>query len=340
MSCRMKSKPIAAIFIASVLITQVAIADTAEVLPVISGAIKGNDVRMRRGALTVVADTKDRSPLRGKLTAAMIDLLAQLPRERKAELIVALGSRGDTAAFKPVSRYVSSEDLTTRRAAVKAVSKLGDADVVKLLLGAADSPQMSATVTRAIVGMKGDRIDAELVDSLTDDNLTRPAIKACVARGCTEAVPTLLKLAQDQDPDIRKDAWAGLGALATDSHIDAIMDIVLDIKDTSDLDRAKAAIKSIFARSGDRSKCFEAVAARYPHAAAATKVVILELGAAVGDSRALKLQRKALKSSNKRLSHAALRTLGRWPNASAADDLLELARNASAPCRTSKVWSH
>jgi HEAT repeat protein len=308
---------------------QLAIADPTEAVPVISKAIKGGDVRMRRGALTVVADTKDRSPFRGKLTAAMIDVLTQLPRERKAELIVALGSRGDTAALKPVSRYVSSEDVTTRCAAVKAVSKLGDADMVKLLLRAADSPQMSMTVTRAIVGMKGDRIDAVLVDSLGDDNLTRPAIKACVARGCTEAVPTLLKLAQDQDPDIRKEAWAGLGALAADSHIDAMMDIVLDIKDTPDLDRAKAAIKSIFARSNNRSKCFQAVAARYPQAGEAIKAMILDLGAAVGDSRALELQRKALKSSNERLSAAALRALGRWPNASAADDLLELARNAS-----------
>jgi len=303
---------------------QLTIADSTKALPVIAQAIKGNDVKIRKGAMTVVADTKDR-----RLTAAMIELLEQLPRERKAGLIVALGTRGDAAALKPVSRYVSSEDIAIRRGAVKAVSKLGDAGVVKSLLEAADSPEMSATVTQAIVGMKGDRIDAVLVESLSDGNLKKQAIKVCVARGCTEAVPALLKLAQDQGPDIRQDAWNGLGALAADNHIDSVMAIVLSIKDTADLARAEAAIKGIFSRADDRSKCFEAVAARYPQATEATKAVILELGAAIGDSNALKLERSALESPNKQISAAALRALAKWPNESAVADLLELAKNAS-----------
>jgi hypothetical protein len=75
--------------------------------------------------------------------------------------------------------------------------------------------------------------------------------------------------------------------------------------------------------------CFEAVASRYPEAAEATKAVILELGAVIGDSNALKLQRGALKSPNKQLSAAALRALAKWPNESSAADPLELAKNAS-----------
>ena len=303
---------------------QLTIADAERAFPFIAKALKGSDAKMYQCAINVVADTSNR-----KLTVAMTGLLEQLPRERRADLIVALGTRGDAAALKPVSRYVSSEDTAMRRAAVKAVSKLGDGGVVKLLLEAADSPEMSATVTRAVAGMKGDRIDAVLIDSLGDGNLVRPAIKVCVARGCTEAVPTLLKLVQDRNPDVRQDAWAGLGALAGDDHVEAVMDIVLDIKDTGDLSRAQAAVKGIFSHADDRSKCFKAVAARYPQASAATRVAILELGAAIGDSDALKLQKSALKSPDKKLSGAALRVLAKWPNESAAADLLELAGNAT-----------
>lgn len=292
-------------------------------LPVVAGAIKGHNVKVRAGAIAVVADTKDRS-----FTAGMTQLLEQLPRARKAELITALGTRGDTTALKSVSRYISSEDIAIRRAAVKAVSKLGGAGEVKSLLRAADSPEMSDAVTRAIVGMEGNAIDSALIDSLAGGNLRKPAIKACVARGCTAAVPALLKLAQDRSGEVRQDAWAGLGSLAGDADVDAIMAIVLKIKDTADLGRAEAAIKSIFSRAGDRGKCFEAVAARYSQAGDATKAVILELGAAVGNSNALELQRSALKSANKQLSTAALRALAKWPNEIAAGDLLALARNA------------
>jgi len=232
-------------------------------------------------------------------------------------------------ALEPVRRYLDSEEIATRRAAVKAVSKLGDAGVVRSLLAAADSPEMSETVTRAIVGMEDDRVDTILVDSLSINDLKRQAIKACVARGCTKAVPALLKLAQGEDSDIRRDAWAALGSLASDKHIDSIMAIVLDIADAADLARAESAIKGLFSRAADRSKCFEAVAARYSRAAEATKALILELGAAVGDSNALKLVKSALKSPDKQTSAAALRALAKWPNELAASDLLELAGNAS-----------
>ncbi len=302
---------------------QLTITDAEKAFPFIAKALKGDDAKTRQSAINIVADTKDR-----KLTVATTGLLEQLPRGRKAELIVALGTRGDSAALNAVSRYVNSEDPAIRRAAVKAVSKLGDAGVVKLLLEAADSPEMSATVTRAVAGMKGDRVNAVLVESLGRESLRKPAIKVCMARGCTEAVPALLKLTQDRDPDGRRDAWAGVGALAGDDHIETVMDIVLGIKDSADMARAEAAVKGIFSHADDRGKCFKAVAARYPEAAPETKIVILELGASVGDSDALNLQRSALKSPDKKLSGAALRVLAKWPNESAAADLLELAGNA------------
>jgi len=303
---------------------QLTIADPTKASPVIADAIRGSDARIRKGAIAVVADTKD-----SRFTAVMTGLLGQLPAERRNELIVALGTRGDKVALEPVRRYLDSEEIATRRAAVKAVSKLGDAGVVRSLLAAADSPEMSETVTRAIVGMEDDRVDTILVDSLSNNDLKRQAIKACVARGCTKAVPALLKLAQGEDSDIRRDAWAALGSLASDKHIDSIMAIVLDIADAADLARAESAIKGLFSRAAYRSKCFEAVAARYSIAAEATKALILELGAAVGDSNALKLVKSALKSPDKQTSAAALRALAKWPNELAASDLLELAGNAS-----------
>ena len=303
---------------------QLTIADPTKASPVIADAIRAGDARIRKGAIAVVADTKG-----GRFTAVMTGLLGQLPAERRAELIVALGTRGDKVALVPVRRYLDSEEIATRRAAVKAAGKLGDAGVVRSLLAAADSPAMGETVTRAIVGMEDDRVDTILVDSLSNDDLKRQAIKACVARGCKQAVPALLKLAQGEDSDIRRDAWAALGSLAADKHMDSIMSIVLDMSDAADLGHAEAAIKGLFSRAADRSKCFEAAAARYPRAAEATKALILELGAAVGDSNALKLVKSALKSPDKQTSGSALRALAKWPNELAAADLLELAANAS-----------
>ncbi len=298
-------------------------ADAAKASDLIVAAIKGNDLKLRRGALGIVADTKG-----PRMTRTMVNLLKVLPTDRKAELIVALGARADTAAIGSITAYLESKDAVVRNAAIKAAGKLGDAGVVKFLLHAAGSPESEAAVTKAIAGMKGDGIDAVLVESLKFRNLRQAAIRACIARGCTEAVGDLLKLLKDIDADVRKDAWAGLAALADADDMDSIMKAVIEISDAKDLVLAEGAIKEIFSRSQDRGKCFQAIADHYKAATDTLKYVIIDLGAVIGDSTALELVRNALASRNKKLYIRALRALARWPNNSAAEDLLTLAQSA------------
>ena len=298
--------------------------DAAKASSLIAKAIKGNDVRLRRGGLGIIASTRGE-----RLTREMLDLLDELSSDRKAELIVALGARGDKAALKSIMEYISSEETVIRDASVAVVSKLGDASVVKLLLGAADSPEFTASVTKTIAGMKADGINAVLVESLKNRNLRKAAIKACIARGCTEAVPDLLKLVQDKDPEVRKEAWTGLATLADGNYMNSIMEILVKIKEVRDLSYAEEAFKKVFYRAENRSKCFKVVASHYEAATEATKGVILDMGAATGDSNALKLVRDAMESGNRKLYARALRALAKWPNESAAEDLLRQARSAS-----------
>ncbi|MHC4733140.1 MAG: HEAT repeat domain-containing protein [Planctomycetota bacterium] len=298
--------------------------DAAKASSLIAKAIKGNDVRLRRGGLGIIASTRGE-----RLTRDMLDLLDELSSDRKAELIVALGARGDKAALKSIVEYISSEETVIRDASVTVVSKLGDASVVKLLLGTADSPEFTDSVTKTIAGMKADGINAVLVESLKNRNLRKAAIKACIARGCSEAVPDLLKLAQDKDPEVRKEAWTGLATLADGNYMNSIMEILVEIKEAEDLSQAEEAFKKVFYRAENRSKCFKVVASHYEASVEATKGVILDMGAATGDTNALKLVRDAMESGNKKLYARALRALAKWPNESAAEDLLRQARSAS-----------
>ncbi len=303
---------------------ELANADAAKASSLIAKAIKGSDVKLRRGGLGIVAGTKGE-----RLTRDMLELLDELSSDRKAELIVALGARGDKTALKSIMKYISSEDAIIRDASVTAVSKLGDASVVKSLLSTADSPKLRDSVTRVIAAMKDDSINAVLVESLNNRNLRMAAIQASIARGCTEAVPVLLKLVKDKDPEVREQSWTGLAALASEDDMDSLMKTVVEIRKAEDLSIAEGAIRKVFSRAENRSRCFEMVARYYEPATEATKSYILDLAAATGDSNALKLERKALKSANKQLYAKALRALAKWPNETAAPDLLMQAKNAS-----------
>ncbi|MBW8034744.1 MAG: HEAT repeat domain-containing protein [Planctomycetes bacterium] len=299
-------------------------ADATKASDLIVAAIKGNDLKLRRGALGIVADTKG-----PRMTRTMVDLLDVLSTDRKAEMIVALGTRADTKAISSIIAYLKSKDAVIRNAAIRTTGKLGDVRVVKSLLTAADSPEFETAVMKAIAGMKGDGIDAVLIESLKYRNLRQTAIRACIAHGSTKAVGDLLKLLKDRDADVRKDAWAGLGALADADDMDSVMKAVVEIKQAKDLTFAAGAIKGILSRTQDRGKSFQAVAGHYDAATETLKYVILDLGAVTGDSTALELERNALSSRNKELYIRALRALAKWPNKSAAEDLLTQAQSAS-----------
>lgn len=298
-------------------------ADAAKAAPRIAKALKGDDLQLRKGALGIVADTKGEA-----LTRAMVGLLGALSPERKAGLVLALGSRGDKAALDGVTTLIKSGEIVVRDAAIKAVSKLGDAGTVRILLGMVDSPALSAGVAQAIATMTDDNIDRALADALDEAGLRKAAIDASIARGCTAAVPGLLKLVHQDDAATRKEAWAGLAALATTDHVDAVMKAVAQTRNAEDLASAEQTIKQVTSRAEDKGACFKVLANHFDTVTTSTQGVILALASVSGDPNALAMERKALASGNKVLYGQALRALAAWPNASAADDLLKLAKGA------------
>jgi len=299
-------------------------ADASKASPLIAKAVASDDPMLCKGALGIVAGTKGKA-----LTRAMLALLGDLPPARKAGLILALGSRGDTSALASLTELIRSDQPAVRDAAVKAVSKLGDAAAVTALLRLADSPALGASVVEAIARMTGDDIDGALAAALKDGKLRSVAIKASIARGSTAAVGPLLQLVKADDAATRKEAWAGLASLAGGGDMDGIMKAVIEIKDEGELPDATQAIRKVAARAEDKSKCFEVIAGYFDKATDATKGVILALAAVSGDSHALEMERKALASANKDLYGQALRALAAWPNESAAPDLLKLAKSGA-----------
>ncbi len=300
-----------------------ATADPAKAAPRLAEAIRGDDRILRDGALVVVAETRGEV-----LTRAMTDLLKTLPAGRQASLVLALGSRGDRTALEAVLPLLRAEAPAVRRAALKAVARLGDARTVRPLLALARSPEERATVAKVLVQMTAEGIGQAVVDALADPALRRAAIEAAVARGCAAAVPPLLDLARTGDAETQKAAWTAVAALAGAEHIEPLMKALVAAKGAEQRAAAEDALRKVLARVEEKEACFQTLARYFEAAAEPTQTTILALGAVSGDPAALALERKALASGKPRLAQAALRALAAWPNASAADDLLRLAKTA------------
>lgn len=298
-------------------------ANPAKAAPRIAAAIRGADVGLRKGALGIVAETKGEG-----LTVAMVDLLGDLPADRKAALVRALGNRGDKAALAPLTKLVTAADEALRDAAITAVAKLGDAGTVRVLLGMAETGDLRGRVAQAVARMTAEGVDEALGRALDDAGLRQAAMQAAVQRGAIAAVPGLLKLIRSGEAGMRKDAWAAVGALARPEHMDGVMKALLAMTDEAGRAQAADAVRKVMGRAEDPGACFETIAGYYDRVPDATKAVILGLGSVSGDAEALKLERQALGSKNRELYGQAVRALAAWPNASAAQDLLRLAKGA------------
>jgi len=300
-----------------------AVAAPAKAAPRIADAVKGDDPKLAKGALGIVAATKGEP-----LTRAMLDLLGDLPPKRKAGLVLALGTRGDKTALGPLTTLIKSGQKGVRDAAVTAVSKVGDADSIPALLDVADTADLRARVAEAIARMTAEGIDEALAGALGKPGLRKAAIQASIARGATAAVPGLLKLARADEAATREEAWTGLASLATAEHMDGVMKVLLAARNEKERTWAEEAVKKIVPRAEDKAACFKAIARHYGRVPEATKGVLLDLGPVSGGASALGLERKALASGDEALYGRAVRALAAWPNASAAKDLLRLAKGA------------
>jgi len=298
-------------------------ASPAKAAPRIAAAVQGEDPTLCKGALGIVAETKGEG-----LTVAMVALLDRLPADRQAGLVRALGTRGDKAALEPLTKRITSADAAVRDAAITAVAKLGDAGTVGVLLKMAGTDALRARVAEAISRMTADGVDEAVARALDDAGLRTAAIDAAVARGAAAAVPGLLKLVRSDDAALRERAWAGVATLAGADHVGGVMQALIAAKDEKDRARAADAVRKIIARAEDQAACFQTIAGYYGKVDDTAKGVILGLGSASGDAAALKLEREALGSGNRELSGQAVRALAAWPNATAAEDLLRLAKGA------------
>jgi HEAT repeat protein len=292
-------------------------ADEKKAVALMVDFIKGNDVRMSSGVLTLVVGEKSEY-----LTTAMAELLGSLPDEKKVALITVLGARGDKAALASIAGCLTGTDERVRSAAVMALTKVGDGGIVPTLLG------MSGGSTEAIAKMTDSSVNDALIKALDDNKLKAPAIKALAARTCVAALPKLFDLLNDGDAAVRSAAWTGLGALATEEDIARVAKAAFAIKDPAEMSCGVIAARDICARAGDKAKCFDVVAGYYDGTTDAAKAIVIELASVVGSPSALDLVRKAMKSGNKELYGKAVRSLAGWCNESAAADLLELAKSA------------
>jgi len=298
-------------------------------LPVLFQALSDGDAETRGAALYALG------LLPPEVATKAITQKAAATPEVKVGLIRVLLERRDPAVLPTLVAAASDPSESVRIAACEGMGSLGDPQAVPTLLAAmsrAEGRELTAA-TEAIGSIRGEAVDKALIGALKDPKLCLHAVRLLAARKTAAAVPALLAVARDEDPELRIEAVKGLGAFAGEPALAPLVKQLVATVDTRERNAIARALAAIIPRVADPAARTKPILSALRTAPPETRLVLVPLLGACGTPDALEALRKSLVDAHLEVGDAAFRTLAQWPTAEAAPDLLLLAKTSEQLAR-------
>lgn len=265
----------------------------------------------------------------GPIVSALLDVCPNLPENRQALLIAALGDRADDTSRKLVLPYalelIRNGDAALLEAAIRVSGRSGKIDPMAAYDALAALYQSEKdvpfdTVVEAVVALPNDLggKPAELVAGKTSDeilNLTDRQKKALLAqmkvlelRRIVSSSPDLLAIASIDgiDPEIRDHAVAALSEIVTLDEWNLLVQALQQEQDEQKVDWYLRAASTRL----PREDCAKTVVSMYEASDKAGKEKLLSLLKQIGGRTALAAVVKA--ASDPEMADKATEVLGQW----------------------------
>jgi HEAT repeat protein len=290
--------------------------------------LRGRDEGLQEAAIARVFDLVPASGI-----GMVCEALPRLPAASQVKLLAVLGQYPKAAVLPAVKRAAQNNEATVRIAAFGALAMVGDESVVTLLIeSAAGTKGPEQAAARSTIGMlKGDRVDQTLLSQLSgkpEPGVEGELLLAVADRRIFPAKNTVAAALGSTSRKVRVQALKALRTIGTPSDIPAVLDRLIDSSDDSEVTEAETttvALAAKYAAGGGRGRTV--IARLQSETAAGARVRLLGVLALIGDSRGLPVVRIALADANADVRDAAVRAVTSWPNVSARDDVLRLARD-------------
>jgi HEAT repeat protein len=259
-------------------------------------------------------------------TKRFMALLPKLSPEARAELVEALGERGDPLARPAILELAAGDQQAVRIAALRALAGLGtDADVALLAKKTTSEEEAERrAATQSLVRLRGDKVNQAIVSTMKE---AAPEVRAellgvLAARNAKEALPAVLANTADDQLSVRLAALESLRFLADEQQAGELVRILKTAREQSEREQAELALLVVCSRG--RDKCGEPIIAGLEEADASTRIRLLRALARSGGAAALEAIVAHLNDEDEAVRDQAVRMLSIWPEETAVPRLLEI----------------
>ena len=298
-------------------------AEKDKAVPHVLALLKDKDLDLQRAAGKFITEMPGTAT-----TKALAEQIQELSGDAQVVLLTALEARGDKAAAPYVAKAVASRSESVRLTAVKALAVLGDSSNVELLARATtEDNETGKAAMESLSRISAPGVTEELIgitQSRSEAKVRVNVIQTLINRRQTEAIPALLKVAKDNNSNVRQAAYKALGALSGQKELAAMDSILLAAESSAD----RAGIERAMIATVTRLENPDAsvIIARLANVDDVLKPHLLSVLSNIGDQAALQAVRSQLLSGNAEVKKAAIRALADWPDPAPLEDLIKITK--------------
>jgi len=270
-----------------------------------------------------------------EVTEALTAELDDLGPDNQILVLRTLGKRADPAALPALFALARSGKKSIRLEAIRALPQIGDASAVPVLVQLLQDTdrEIAQAAQESLAALPGEETDAVVMAMLDSRDASQQftAIQLMGRRRMTTASGALLKTARSANRGVRSAAIKMVGELGSPAQLPALLDMLMDLRTSEDLDAARQALSNLCAKTDDPQSCVKKLAGALDKAGPAQKAILFRVLAGTGGFDALQAVCTWVGDSNPQVHAAAIRALSSWKDADAAPILLRLAKKVSSP---------
>lgn len=276
-------------------------------------------------------------------TQAFASQLASLDAGGQVALLSALADRRDSAARPNILELLAtSKDEQVRAAALGSLGQLGgNADVALLIKAVASGsgPEQGAA-RRSLVVISGDAVNKSIAGEL---KTAAPGVKAALietlaARRASDELPALLEATLDEQGQVRTAAMSALGQIGRPEQIAPMLVGVLKAPKGGERDNAERSVAMICSRIDNEDQRGTRLIEALNTIPAADRDDLLPLVGRVGGRKLINFVGDIASEQDPERRKLGIDALSKWPDASVADKLLEIANKTSDPAERTQAF--
>ena len=238
-------------------------------------------------------------------------------------------------------RSLNQTETAVRTVALEALIVSGSAaDVATLadLASSADDLKVRHAAFETLRLMTADGTNAAMIDLLKKTKTPNPVLVNCaLARRCPEFIPAFLQAAESSDSATRLAAFTALEFMATEHEAQVLARLLCRTAPGDEREAANRAVWMSCQKIADPARRSAPLLAAMETADESGRCAILPALARIGGDQSLTAVHAAMKSNDQALRDAGYRALANWPDATVADELLDIA--TSGELESYRVWS-